>query len=122
MDEPPPKENPPDTPSDALLSPPAYLKVRYIAEKLDEAEQLLGYAAVSGVSVDDEVRDGVLEARIASDAGCVTEKIAGNLLSALTSLAASVRPVSAASLRASANIEGARRVIRFYGITAGLVA
>jgi hypothetical protein len=122
MDDPLPKENPPDTPSGALLSPPAYLKVRYIAEKLEEAEQLLGYAAVSGIDIDEDVRDGVLEARIASDAGCVTEVIAKNLLASLTSLAASVRPVSAASLKASANIEGARRVIRFYGITAGLVA
>ncbi len=122
MDEPTPRENPPDTPSGALLSPPTYLKVRYIAEKLEEAELLLSYAAVGGIDIDEKVRDGVIEARIASDAGCVTEKIAANLLMALTSLSVSVRPVSAASLRTSANSEGARRMIRFYGIMAGLVA
>jgi hypothetical protein len=122
MDDPAPKENPPDTPSGAMLSPPTFLKVRYISEKLEEAEMLLGYAAVSGIEVDEDVREGILQARLASDAGSVTEKIAANLLAALTSLAATVRPVSAASLRASANIEGGRRMIRFYGTIAGLVA
>jgi hypothetical protein len=122
MDDPSPRETPPDTPSGAMLSPPIFLKARYITEKLEEAELLLGYAAVSGIEVDDDVRDGILQARLAGDAGCITEKIAANLLAALTSLASSVRPVSAASLRASANIEGGRRMIRFYGIIAGLVA
>jgi hypothetical protein len=122
MDEPPPKENPPDTPADALLSPPVHIRVRYIGEKLEEAELLLSYAAVSGIEIDEDIRDGVLEARIAFDAGRVTEKVAANLLGALTSLAAGVRPVTAASLRTSANSEGARRMIRFYGIMAGLVA
>jgi hypothetical protein len=118
----PPVENPPDTPSGALMSPPTYLTVRYLSEKLEEAELLLSYAAVSGIDVDTIVRDSILEARMATDAGKVTEGVAAHLLAALTSLAASVRPVSAASLRASVNVEGARRTIRLYGVIAGLVA
>jgi hypothetical protein len=121
MEEPPPKENPPDTPSGVLMSPPAYLTVKYLGDKLEEAELLLSYAAVTGIDVDEEVRDSVLQARIAKDAGQVTEKVAANLLNALTALAAVVRPVSAASLRASANLDSVRKTIRLYGIMAVLV-
>jgi hypothetical protein len=121
MDETPAKENPLDTPSGALLSPPAYLTVPYLSEKLEEAELLLSHAAVSGIKVDAEVRDSVLQARIAHDAGKVTEQVAANLLSALTELAGNVLPVSAASLRASANLFSVRKTIRIYGITAVLV-
>lgn len=121
MDDTPAPENPPDTPSGALLSPPAYLTVKYLSDKLEEAELLLSYAAVTGISVDADVSDSVLQARVAKDAGQVTEKVAANLLTALTALAAVVRPVSAASLRASANLDSVRKTIRLYGIMAVLV-
>jgi hypothetical protein len=117
----PTKENPPDTASGVLMSPPAYLTAKYLSDKLEEAELLLSYAAVSGIAIDDDVRDGVLHARVARDAGQITEKVASNLLMALTSLAASVRPVSAASLRTSANLDSVRRTVRIYGVTAVLV-
>jgi hypothetical protein len=97
---------------------PAFVTVKYVATALDEAELLLGYAAVCGIAVDDDVRSAVLEARAANDAGRVTERIATALLDALTTLAARVKPVTTASLRASANLDGARRTIRFYGIIA----
>jgi hypothetical protein len=121
MDDPAPKDAPPDTPAGALIPQPAYLTVKYLSDKLEEAELLLGYAAVSGIDVNDSVRDGVLEARVASDGGRVTEKTAANLLASLTSLAACVRPVSAESLRASANVASARVTIRVYGMMSGLV-
>jgi len=119
MDNPPPPAA--VVPAAAPAYVPGFLKVQYLSEKLEEAELLLGYATVSGIEVDDDVRDAVLAARMASDVGRVTEKVAAELLTALTALAACVRPVSADSLRASANLDGARATIRFYGIMAGLV-
>jgi hypothetical protein len=116
MDEPPPA-----APAPAASPAAAYLTAKYLSDKLDEAELLLGYAAVTGIAVDDHVRDAVLEARVASDAGKVTETAAANLLTALTALAGAVAPVTAESLRASANIDGARATIRIYGIMAGVV-
>jgi hypothetical protein len=121
MDESPATPLPPIAPTGVSTPSPAYLTVKYLGEKLVESELLLGFAAGSGIPVDDDVRDAVLEARVAYDAGRVTEKVAANLLTALTSLAASVRPVSAESLRASANIESASRTIRNYGLMAGFV-
>jgi hypothetical protein len=64
---------------------------------LDDAERLLKYAAEIGVDVDDKTRSGVLEARGAQTTGW-NEKAASNLLSALTKLAAQLKPVSAESL------------------------
>ena len=86
----------PDTtaPSPVFAAPPAYF-----AEALTDAERLLKYAAESGMSVDDATRDSVLQARVASANGW-TEQSAANLLTALTTLAALVRPVTAASLKA----------------------
>jgi hypothetical protein len=96
--------------------------VAYLAKALEEAELLLAYVAASGIEVDDTVRDAVLEARVASDGDRLTQEIAANLLNALTSLAASVSPVSAVSLRDSAIYrQGARKIILLYGIIAGAV-
>jgi hypothetical protein len=86
----------PDTtaPSPVIAEPPAYF-----AEALADAERLLKYAAESGMSIDDATRDSVLQARAASSSGW-TEEAAAKLITALTSLAALARPVTAASLKA----------------------
>ncbi|HTA30563.1 MAG TPA: hypothetical protein VK731_08750, partial [Candidatus Cybelea sp.] len=76
-----------------------FLTVKYLTDKLEQAELLLGYVAEVGIKVDDQVRDGVLKARIASDGHAMTEPIAANLLTALTTLAAKARPVTAESLK-----------------------
>jgi hypothetical protein len=102
-------------------TPQAFLTVAYLAENLAEAELLLSYAAVSGIEIDESVRDGVLEARLASDASKVTEDVAANLLIALTSLAKAVAPVTVGSLRASDDLTGARRTMRIYSTMAGVV-
>lgn len=81
------------------------LSVKYLSDKLEEAELLMGYAAEVGVKVDGQVRDDVLKARAASDSGGITEPTAANLLTALTTLAVNVRPVTVMSLRAWANPE-----------------
>jgi hypothetical protein len=91
------------------------LSAKYLSGKLEEAELLLGYAAEVGIEVEDKVRDGVLQARGASDGGGITEPTASNLLIALTTLAAKVRPVTVESLRACASPAEARAAIRFYG-------
>ena len=79
---------------------PQLLSVKYLADKLEEAELLLGYAAEVGIKVDAGVRDDVLKARMASNAGGITEPTAASLLAALTTLAVNVRPVTVQSLRA----------------------
>jgi hypothetical protein len=81
-------------PSPTFSEPPSYF-----AEALEDAERLLKYAAESGTEVDEATRDHVLEARLASSNGW-TEETAANLISALTTLASLVRPVTAASLKA----------------------
>src|SRR5271157_6629182 len=87
----------PDTtaPSPVIAEPPAYF-----AEALTDAERLLKYAAESGMSIDDATRDSVLQARAASSSSGWTEGTAAKLITALTSLAALARPVTAASLKA----------------------
>jgi hypothetical protein len=71
----------------------------YFAGMLEDAERLLKYAAEFGIEIDQVTRDHVLQARTASGAGW-SEQIAANLITALTTLAARVRPVTAASLKA----------------------
>jgi hypothetical protein len=71
----------------------------YFGEALDHAERLLKYAAESGIDVDQDTRDYVLQARSAIGNGW-DEKTAANLLSALAKLAARLKPVTAESLKA----------------------
>jgi len=71
----------------------------YFQEALDDAERLLKYAAEMGIDVDAETRTAVLHARAISPANW-TEDVAANLLIALTVLAAKLKPVTAASLKA----------------------
>jgi hypothetical protein len=81
--------------SPVLTIPPVYLN-----DALGDAERLLHYAAESGIAVDEATRDHVLEARSAAAGNGWTEQTAANLIAALTTLAALVKPVTAASLRA----------------------
>jgi hypothetical protein len=71
----------------------------YIGKALSDAEQLLGYAAESGIEVDAGTRDSILRARATGSAEW-DEKTVADLLEALTVLAAKLKPVSAESLRA----------------------
>jgi hypothetical protein len=129
MDEPPPKDNPPDKPGGPPVSPPARLAAGYLLDKIQDAEGLLGYLAVSGISVDGAVRAAVLEARTADDAGKLTEEIAARFLAALTVLAERASPVTAAHLREVALAsnrayradERKRKIVLFYGIAAAFV-
>lgn len=74
--------------------PPAYFK-----EALEDAERLLKYAAEIGIDIDADTRSAILQARAAFPGGW-TEDMAAKLLLALTRLAARLRPVTAASLKA----------------------
>lgn len=77
-----------------FVDPPPYLN-----DALADAERLLHYAAESGIAVDEATRDHVIEGRTAASNGW-TEQSAANLISALTTLAALVKPVTAESLKA----------------------
>jgi hypothetical protein len=102
-----------------------FLAVKYLSEKLEQAELLLGYVAEVGIKVDDQVRDGVLKARIASDGHAMTEPVAANLLTALTTLAAKARPVTAESLkswaRPGATSDDPVKRYEFVAIVTGIV-
>jgi hypothetical protein len=113
----------PPTQPPTALSADAPLAVKYLSEKLEDAELLLSYAAELGISVEDTVRNNVLQARITCNAGTMTQAVAAGLLSALTSLAARVRPVSVESLRTWAKSRGSgdRPTVRVYGISAFVV-
>jgi hypothetical protein len=92
----------------------------YFQEALEDAERLLKYAAEMGIDVDADTRDHVLEARAARVAAdhvtgnqaTVSQATVANLLSALTKLAASLKPVSAESLKAYNNDN--RPTVRMY--------
>ena len=71
----------------------------YFEESLVDAERLLKYAAENGISVDATTRDSILQARLAHGTAW-NEPTAANLISALTTLASLLRPVTAASLKA----------------------
>ena len=77
----------------------------YFEEALEDAERLLKYAAEIGVDVDAGTRDQILEARAANGCGW-SEETAANLLTALTKLAASLKPVTAQSLKACSEDTG----------------
>ena len=94
-----------------LLSPIFVEPPPYLADALADAERLLGYAAESGIKVDDATRDHVLQARLTSSTGW-SEEDAANLIAALTTLAALVKPVTAASLRACS--DGTTLTVRSY--------
>ena len=88
-----PKGDTKKTAGDNLAGASPRLKADYLKAKLDEAEVLLGYAAETGIEMDDAVRDGVLQARVAHDGGGFTEKAADDLLTALTALAHAKLPL-----------------------------
>jgi hypothetical protein len=74
--------------------PPAYF-----GDALCDAERLLKYAAEIGIAVDPETRAAILSARTAYPHGW-TDEVAAKLLASLTTLAADLKPVTAASLKA----------------------
>jgi hypothetical protein len=71
----------------------------HFKDALEDAERLLTYAAEMGVKVDDETRSAVLHARAAFPNEWSVDTT-DKLLLALTHLAAGLKPVSAASLKA----------------------
>jgi hypothetical protein len=99
-----------------IASPPSYF-----GEALKDAERLLKFASESGVSVEDSTRDHVLQARTAFHKGW-DETTAANLLSALSKLAAQLKPVTAASLKVCDSEAGVRPTVHTYWIVASVLA
>jgi hypothetical protein len=104
---------------DPVASPTFTTPPAYFADALVDSELLLKYAAESGIVIDDVTRNSVLEARVVSESAW-TEQTAANLIAALTRLSVLVRPVTAASLRASSN--AIRPTVRSYLIMAVCLA
>jgi hypothetical protein len=72
---------------------------KFAASLLADGELLLRYAAGEGLDIEDPVRDGVLQARLAAGNGVVPESAIPSLLTAVTKLAAKVKPVTVESLK-----------------------
>ena len=92
-------------PAISLQRPP------YFDEALEDAERLLKYAAETGVELDDETRNAVLQARSDSTAAG-SEQATARLLIALTKLAALLAPVTAESLKAC--LDADRNAVQSY--------
>ncbi len=92
--------------NDSSFDPPAYFDAA-----LQDAERLMSYAAEAGIEVNADLRRDILAARHRTSTGW-DEQTAANLLTALTKLAAQLRPVTAESLGACSNEE--RHVVRGY--------
>jgi hypothetical protein len=93
-----------------------------LSRKLADAELLLSYAVETGVPMDASVPRSILEARAAAPAGW-TEQAGTNLLLASATLAAALRPVSAESLRNSAEYRSKSRGRRLLlPVTMGILA
>src|SRR3984957_8937514 len=71
----------------------------YFHDALEDAERLLKDAAESGIEIDEDTRDHVLQARSVVGLGW-DQKPAANLLAALAKQAARLKPVTAESLKA----------------------
>lgn len=92
---------------------PAYPS--YFDTALGDAERLLKHAAEVGIEVDQDTRDHVLEAR-AARGGPWSEETTANLLTSLTKLSSSLKPVTAESLRAYE--DGTGPTVRTYWLVA----
>lgn len=92
------------------------------SKKLADAELLLSYAVETGIPLDASVPRTILEARAAAYAGW-TEQESTNLLLASATLASALRPVSAESLRNSADYRSKSRGRRLLlPVTMGVLA
>jgi hypothetical protein len=97
---------------------PPMTDVDYLDRALVDAEQLVAYAAEVGIEVDRTHRDAVLNARSAR-AGGWSPEMAAKLLSALTRIAAALKPVTAETLKACEQkelVDGAIRGYRWVAI------
>jgi hypothetical protein len=109
---------------DVAVDPPrntCELPAGYLSDKLDDAERLLRYAAETGTETTDSVRAAVLNARMQQPCG-MSEQTAADLLAALTTLTATARPVTAETLKASADPEKSKAVFREYTRVAFLLS
>src|SRR5215467_1842015 len=89
-------------------------------DTIEDAENLLKYAAEIGIEVDPDCRDAILKARASFSAG-LDEVTVKDLLGALTRLAGLLKPVTAESLKASRNGD-AKAAGRRYWIIAIILA
>ena len=80
------------------VTPENALPAAYLAETLESAEQLLGYAAEIGVDIEVDVRHAILKARGMGN-GNWNEQTANDLLASLTKLAAKLKPLLQKRLR-----------------------
>ncbi|HEY2733414.1 MAG TPA: hypothetical protein VGI70_05490 [Polyangiales bacterium] len=85
----------------------------YLGDQLAKAQQLLAYAAESGIDVDAPTRSAVLNGIVARESHW-DAKSADDILTALTRLAAKVRPVTTESLAASLAPAPAKKQVRMY--------
>jgi len=82
----------------------------FVTKALEMGELLLGYTTEVGIAVDDKVRDGVLKARAEREAANFTQQTVSNLLVAVTTLAADVRPETVDRLKSPIRLKKSKRI------------
>lgn len=93
-----------------------------LLEKLQDAELMLAFAAESGVELDPKIRTQVFTARVAETNGQWTVEVAEDLLSAITTLAEKLYPVTVDSVKLCPNSAQADKMLRFYRSVALILA
>jgi hypothetical protein len=91
---------------------PLFRAADHFKPELEDAENLIKYAAEAGIDIGDEIRGKVLAARLAAPHGW-SEAQSSELLGALTKLAALLRPVSGLSLRKCVDKKEAQTLNRY---------
>src|SRR5882724_6532027 len=88
-----------------------------LEDQLKNAERLLFYASEAGIDIAADVREEILGA-VAAHGASQSPASAAAFLAASTKLAAAVRPVTAASLRACENKDEINRTVHLYRLVA----
>ena len=85
----------------------------YLIKSLEDAEHMLAYAAEAGIEIENQTRDAVLNARTVPQDQW-SQNTAANVLTALTTLAGKLKPVTADGLRICADDKAIKDTIKTY--------
>jgi hypothetical protein len=85
-----------------------------VAKAISEAQSLIGYAANAGIPISEDIADPIAQARAAQSNATWTPKIEAGLYSALSKLAAAVKPVTSEALAADWETKAQRAASNYF--------
>jgi len=108
-----------DKPFKVYSSSPSDSQLRYgvddnVAKAISEAQSLIGYAANAGIPISEDIADPIAQAREAQSNATWTPKIEAGLYSALSKLAAAVKPVTSEALAADWESKAQRAASNYF--------